>query len=93
MYYCNFVFILKQNSFKKEIHTSSSSYAGKRNQVAYPCYCAVVNLFAHHVVASRSRHLNVGSALHNEKFYGSFEYVIACISRRIKYENFVQLAA
>lgn len=46
---CDFIF--KQDSFKKETHRSFSSYAGKRIQVAYPCYGVPVNLSLNNVVA------------------------------------------
>jgi hypothetical protein len=89
-----YVFIFKQDSFKKEIHRSISSYEGQRIQVAYPCYRVLVNLFARQCGCFKSsRYWNVSSALRNETFYGYYEYVIARIARRIKYQNFAQSAA
>jgi len=89
-----YVFICKQDSFKKEIHRSFSYYEGKRIQVAYPCYSVLVNLFAQQCGCFKSsRYWNVSSALRNEKFYGYYEYVISRVSRRIKYQNFAQSAA
>jgi hypothetical protein len=62
-----------------------SSYVGQRNQVAYPSYGVPINLFAQQCGCLKSsRHWNVSCALRNERFYGYYEYEIACISRRIK---------